>query len=364
MGIYSSVDKTSPLHLGFGFMIPRPGNLAMVSQSGTMGTIFCSALENIRYFVSSGNEASLILEDYLEYFAQDEQTKAIALFVEGLRGGNRFKDICNETTKKKPIVFLKAGITKEGARAANSHTGSIAGSFDIYKSLFKQTGVIYTDQIEEFLYLAKATQYLLPLPYNDPLRVGIISGGGGFAVHMTDLCERQGFNVVDLRKDPKGSKLIEEISELLPFYWSHNNPIDLVATADFSLEQKITEMMLDSECFDMIFTMTSASFRERVKSMKPVNKYGQRLLKIMVPIVSKQLEGTIEKEIGLCKKYPNKRIIYISFNSSLTNPVFEQYDENEVLVVGNPSIATNVVKKLLDYQKFITSKFESQEKLT
>jgi hypothetical protein len=194
--------------------------------------------------------------------------------------------------------------------------------------------------------------------------VGIISGGGGFAVHMTDLCEREEFNVVDLRKDPKGSKLIEDISELLPFYWSHNNPIDLVATADFSLEQKITEMMLDSECFDMIFTMTSASFRERVKSMKPVNKYGQRLLKIMVPIVSKQLEGTIEKEIGLCKKYPNKRIIYISFNSSLTNPVFEQYDENEVLVVGNPSIATNVVKKLLDYQKFITSKFESQEKLT
>ena len=126
MGFYSSEDKSSPIHLGFGFMIPRPGNLAIVSQSGTMGTILCNSSQNIRHFVSSGNEASLILEDYLEYFAQDDETKVIALFAEGLRGGSRFKEICSEITRKKPVIFLKAGQTETGARAANSHTGSIA----------------------------------------------------------------------------------------------------------------------------------------------------------------------------------------------------------------------------------------------
>ena len=145
MGFYSSEDKPSPLHLGFGFMLPRPGNLSIVSQSGTMGTVLCNAFQNIRYFVSSGNEASLILEDYLEYYARDRETKTIALFAEGLRAGSRFKEIYAETTKNKPIIFLKAGTTKSGARAANSHTGSIAGSLDIYKSLFKQTGVISAD---------------------------------------------------------------------------------------------------------------------------------------------------------------------------------------------------------------------------
>ena len=98
MGFYSSEDKTSPIHLGFGFMIPRPGNLSIVSQSGTMGTVLCNAFQNIRYFVSSGNEASLTLEDYLEYYTRDDKTKVIALFAEGLRAGSRFKEICTETT--------------------------------------------------------------------------------------------------------------------------------------------------------------------------------------------------------------------------------------------------------------------------
>jgi len=107
------------------------------------------------------------------------------LFAEGLRAGKRFKEICYETTKKKPIIFLKAGTTKTGARAANSHTGSIAGSLDIYKSLFKQTGVILADQIEEFIYLVKGAQYLLPLPTNGRLRAGIVSGGGGWVCRLS-----------------------------------------------------------------------------------------------------------------------------------------------------------------------------------
>ena len=353
MGMYSSEDKASPLHLGFGFMIPRPGNISIISQSGTMGTIICTAIENIRYFVSSGNEASLTLEDYLEYYAQDKETEVIALFAEGLRSGRRFKEICLETTKKKPIVFLKAGITKQGARAANSHTGSIAGSLNMYKSVFKQTGIIYAESIEEFIHLIKGAQYLLPLPNNDRLKAGIISGGGGFVVLLTDLCEKEGFNVVDLRKEPNGPKLIDKISQHLPFYWSHNNPVDLVATNDFRLYQDIIELMLNSGIFDIVFTMTSASFHERVKSMKPLNEYGQRLLKMMMPVVDERLKGTIEGEINLCKKFPDKRIIYISISSSINNPVFEEYEKNKIMVVGNPEIATIIMKKLHDYQKFV-----------
>jgi len=361
MGFYTSEDKNSPLHLGFGFMMPKPGNLSIVSQSGTMGTILCSSLERIRYFVSSGNEASLTLEDYLEYYARDDETKVIALFAEGLRAGPRFKEICLETTKIKPIVFLKAGLTKTGARAANSHTGSIAGSLDIYKSVFKQTGVIYTDSVMEFIYLTKGAQYLLPLPNIERLRAGIISGGGGFVVHLSDLCERQGINVVDLRTEPNGPQLIEDISKLLPFYWSHNNPIDLVATNDFTLYQKIMDLMLSSECFDVILTMTSASLLERIKTMKPLNDYGIKLKEMMIPVLSKRMEDTVENEINLSLKYPNKRIIYISLGVSPNDPLFEQYDENKILVAGGDlSLAPIVLRKLHEYQKFINSRATSK----
>ncbi|MHA2126747.1 MAG: CoA-binding protein [Promethearchaeota archaeon] len=354
MGFYSSEDPSSPIHLGFGFMIPRPGNLAIVSQSGTMGTMICNSSQNIRHFISSGNEASLILEDYLEYFAQDDGTKTIALFAEGLRGGSRFKEICTELSKKKPVVFLKAGLTATGARAANSHTGSIAGSLDLYKSLFKQTGVIYAENIEEFLYLIKGAQNLLPLPSNNRLRAGIISGGGGFVVHLTDLCEKHGINVVDLTTEPNGPKLIEEISKHLPFYWSHNNPVDMVATRIPNAYDNVMKLMLESDCFDVVITMTSTAFIQRTNMLKPINEYGKKMKEMMSMRRSERLEEVVQHEIDLAHAYPDKKLIYISFSSSLGSDIYEKYDEGKVMVFGgNPENAPIVMKKLHDYQKYL-----------
>ncbi|MFX1312814.1 MAG: CoA-binding protein [Promethearchaeota archaeon] len=356
MGFYSSEDKTSPLHLGFGFMLPKPGNLSIISQSGTMGTILCNAFQNIRYFVSSGNEASLTLEDYLEYYSKDRETKTIALFAEGLRAGKRFREICTETTKTKPIIFLKAGTTKSGARAANSHTGSIAGSLDLYRSLFKQTGVISADQIDQFIYLVKGAQYLLPLPTNGRLRAGIISGGGGFIVHLADLCEKHGINVVDLRTEPNGPKLIDNISKHLPFYWSHNNPVDMVASRNVD-GFEIIKLMINSDCFDIILTMASAAFFDRMKQLKPMNEFGEQLAKVMAQRASKMFEDGYKKEIELHQKYPNKKIIYIAIPPDMGGSSFEKYDENNIMVVrGNPENAAIVLKKLYDYQKFVNSK--------
>ncbi|MFX0028797.1 MAG: CoA-binding protein [Candidatus Hermodarchaeota archaeon] len=354
MGFYSSEDNNSPIHLGFGFMLPKPGNVSIVSQSGTMGTILCGALQGIRYFVSSGNEASLTLEDYLQYYAQDKGTKTIALFAEGLRAGKRFKELCTETTKKKPIIIFKAGITKTGARAANSHTGSIAGSVDIYKSVCKQTGVIYTEQVTDFIYLVKGAQYLLPLPNSDPLRVGIISGGGGMGVHLTDLCEKHGINVVDLNLEPNGPKLIKDISEHLPFYWSQNNPIDMVATNNPFAFNKVMDLMVNSDCFDVIFTMTGATFLERVNLLKPDNEAGKKLKELMVSRQRGGFDQIAEEEIKICKEHPDKKILYISLTPSLGNPTFDKYDENQIMVFGgNLEIAAVVLKKLHEYQKFI-----------
>ncbi|MFX1323890.1 MAG: CoA-binding protein [Promethearchaeota archaeon] len=355
MGFYSSEDKASPLHLGFGFMMPKPGDLSIVSQSGTMGTFICNASPRIRYFVSSGNEASLILEDYLEYYARDEGTKTIALFAEGLRAGSRFKEICSDITKNKPILFLKAGQTETGARAANSHTGSIAGSLDIYKSVFKQTGVIYADNIEEFLYLINGAQSLLPLPNRDRLRAGIISGGGGFVVHLTDLCEKHGIDVVNLNLEPGGPELIEQISEYLPFYWSHNNPVDMVATRNPNAYQNVMKLMLESECFDVILTMTSATFIERMDMIEPINEYGKKMKEMMSMRRGERIEEIIQREIEVAHAYPEKKLIYISFSSSLGNPAYRKFGENKVMVFGgNPENAPIVLKKLHEYQKFVS----------
>ncbi|TFF85822.1 MAG: hypothetical protein EU551_03200 [Promethearchaeota archaeon] len=354
MGFYTSEDKTSPLHLGFGIMTPRPGNVAIISQSGTIGTLLCSTVKHIKYFVSSGNEASLVLEDYLEYFARNEEVDVISLFVEGLRDGERFKRLTSEITKTKPIVFLKAGFTQSGTRAASSHTGSISGSRNIYRSLCKQKNIIYTENITEFIYLVKSALYLLPLSDHNPLRVGIISGGGGFAVHLTDLCEKYGLNVVNLQNQPDGQKLIDEISEHLPYFWSKNNPFDLVATRDFTLFPKLVKIIFKYDFFDLILTQTSATFKLFLNTFDPMDELGQRMKKLMASSMDGIVRDIKKQEINISLKYPDKKIVYISPIADLNDPTFEDYDKNEIMVFGgNPEMSIRVIRKLHEYQRNI-----------
>ncbi len=354
LGLYSSENQTSPIHLGMGFMLPHPGNTAIISQSGTIGTLLCNMLKRIRHFVSSGNEASLTLEDYLAYFAQDELVEVIALFVEGLRNVPQFKEICSELAPKKPIVFLKAGRTGSGARAAYSHTASIGGSTSIYSSYFKQAGIIEAVTLNEFLDLVRGAGYLLPLPSNDPLRVGIMFGGGGLGVHLTDLCTEEGLDVVNLRTHPKGPALIEELSEHLPFFWSKNNPMDLVATRRFDLVPTLIDIILKHDIFDLLIIQTAALFRQILSSFEPRNDFGKRMLELMEIAMADVGKRMSKAELAIHAKHPNKRIVYLTLGSSLSDPLFDEYDKRKIMVfAGNPGIATVVLRKLHEYQLFV-----------
>ncbi|NVM30933.1 MAG: CoA-binding protein [Candidatus Helarchaeota archaeon] len=354
LGIYSSENEASPLHLGMGFMTPRPGTVAIISQSGTMGALLSNMMMSIRYFVSSGNEACLLLEDYLEYFARDQKTDVIALFIEGLRAASRFKQICSELTVKKPLVVLKGGRTKSGSRATFSHTASMAGSKDIYNSFFKQAGIIQADNLNQFMYLVKAASFLLPLPQHEPLRIGIMSGGGGYGIILADLCEEQGLEVVNLRTHPDGPELIEKLSVHLPFYWSRNNPIDLVASRDFDIIPKLVGIIMQYDIFDVIFIQTHAFFRQMLNSFQPINEFGKKMKALMIGVmkgIGKQVSKT---EINLCTRYPDKKIVYMSPVTTFIDPLFTKYEKHKILIFpGNPEISAAVLRKLHDYQKYV-----------
>ena len=107
-------------------------------------------------FVSSGNEIMIRTEDYIEYLGNDPDTEVILCYVEGIRDGQRFLKIAKEITPKKPIIIYKAGNTEAGTKAVKSHTGSIAGSWEVTKSVFKQTGIIEASTSLQLLHLADA----------------------------------------------------------------------------------------------------------------------------------------------------------------------------------------------------------------
>jgi acetyltransferase len=200
------------------------GPMALVSQSGMLGASIMQTAANrgigLSKLVSTGNEADLHLEDYLEYLAGDKDTRIIAAYVEGLREGNRFLQLARKITPEKPIVVMKSGATSQSAIAARSHTGALAGSDEIYTAAFKQTGVIRAEDEAELcdIVLALLNQ---PLPRGD--RVAVLTMGGGFGVITAEACEKEGLKLASLEPHT-----MERLNEILPPRWSHSNPIDLV----------------------------------------------------------------------------------------------------------------------------------------
>ena len=176
MGIWTSAVG---LNLCF-FKMVQPGPIAFISQSGTMGDYLFDMSQAKKYgfakFVSSGNQASLNVSDYLEYMADDDDTKVVVLYLEGVKDGRRFIAAAKKTTKKKPVLVYKIGQTEEGARAASTHTASLTGSSELFDAACKQAGVIMCDNMLEMFDFAEALGHQ-PLPSGN--RIGVASGGGG-----------------------------------------------------------------------------------------------------------------------------------------------------------------------------------------
>jgi len=177
------------------------GPVGVISQSGTFAQLFATdgKIKNISFskVISYGNAIDLDCPDLLEYLSDDPETKVIALYIEGTRNGKRLKSALNKATRKKPVVALKGGITKQGSRAAFSHTASLAGSPEIWSSLFKQTGVV---QVENFDELADTILAFTCSPLPQGKGISIITNSGGFSVTETDSCIKAGLEVPQLGK--------------------------------------------------------------------------------------------------------------------------------------------------------------------
>ena len=212
---------------GLGFFPTMPatqGTLAFVSQSGSMGA-FVTLMATLKGMslskvISIGNESDLSSSDFIDYLADDDKTRIITGYLEGTRDGRTLLQTLKKASLKKPVIIWKSGATAAGARAVASHTGSLAGSDAVWDSVFRQTGVIRAQSVEEMIDIATAFHYM---PETTGRRMTIISGPGGPAVAAADALERGGLQLAELTK-----KSIEELSTFVPLAGaSLRNPVDL-----------------------------------------------------------------------------------------------------------------------------------------
>ncbi len=256
-----NTDKISSVNATFGTMMPKEGNISFISQSGALcvAVLDYAREANIGFskFISMGNKAGVNENDLLLYLKNDSKTDVILMYLEDLEDGREFiniaRDITSHPTNPKPVIALKAGRTLLGARAASSHTGSLAGSDSVYDAIFHQCGVIRGETLEEVFDYVKvfSTQ---PLPRDN--KVAIITNSGGPGILATDSCIRFGLDIASFSSPTK-----KALKALLPPTASINNPVDLIAEAQEEQYQGALERILaDKNVHSAIIILTPTAF--------------------------------------------------------------------------------------------------------
>jgi acyl-CoA synthetase (NDP forming) len=325
--------------------MPR-GPVAVLSQSGNMCLKIVRSLAEggvaFSKYVSTGNETDLRMEDYLEYLAEDDNTKVIAAYIEGLRDGRRFLQIARKITARKPLIVVKVGGTKESAKAVKSHTGALAGEDAVYTAAFKQTGVIRVDDDDE---LGDIVLALLngPLPRSN--RVGILSIGGGPGALTAEACEREGLAIGTLEEST-----LQKLDKYLPPRWSRRNPVDMAgpSAAEFATIADLLLALLEDANIDAVL-MLAPIVMDKV------------LLANRMGLNAEQIKAYREKEQSNLRSISEKaekygKPVFLMWQSRgfSTDPELSSLFRNErIIVQSNARRAARVLKNLTWYRQYL-----------
>ncbi len=236
-----------------------PGSIGVVCQSGSIGGALLSRATQrgigFSHLISCGNEMDLELSDYLDFLIDDPHTRAVAIYLEGVRDGEKFKRVLEKALQReKPIVALKVGQAREGERAALSHTGAMVGEEGVYEALFRKWGVTRVDDLEALFEVARM---FCVSARTDGERIGIVTTTGGAGALMADKCGALGLEVAEV-----DDALRTRMQKKHPAFGRMENPLD-TTIADIHLFSDFLESFLESGCFDAVIPIvgSSAQFR-------------------------------------------------------------------------------------------------------
>ncbi|MDF1699674.1 MAG: GNAT family N-acetyltransferase, partial [Planctomycetota bacterium] len=247
MGLINA-DPEVRLAATFAPVFPPAGNVAMSSQSGALGLAILATAEEIGIglstFVSVGNKADVSANDLLHYWEGDEHTDVVLLYVESFGNPRRFARIARRMGRSKPIVAVKSGRTGAGKRAAGSHTAALAESDVAVDALFRQTGVLRAETLEEMFDLALVLGSQ-PLPRGN--KVAILTNAGGPGILAADALEARGMEIAELSDGVRA-----KLASFLPEEASTTNPVDMIAGAGASEYAQAAEVLLKAEEVDAL----------------------------------------------------------------------------------------------------------------
>ena len=227
---------------------PKTGSISFITQSGAVGSVVIDWMARKGYriskFVSYGNAVDIDEADLIEYLVKDRKTKVICAYFEGVMEGRKFFEITKKIAGKKPIIILKGGVTAAGTKAVSSHTGSLAGSSEVYSAAFRQAGIIQANDMEELFDFART---LSSQPNPEGNRIQIITDGGGFGVLLADHVINNGLKLAKMTKET-----VDSLRKKMPHYVILKNPVDLTGDADVERYQHTINAAIKDTNVDMV----------------------------------------------------------------------------------------------------------------
>jgi acetyltransferase len=307
----------------------RSGPVGFVTQSGALGfSIFNLAQEagvGFSYVVSTGNEVDLDCTDYMSFMLDDDNTRMVFAYIEGIRNGQKFIELADKAlARKKPLAVLKVGRSEVGSRAASSHTAALTGADEVFDAFFRQKGIIRVEDIEEFVGMAKLVSATSVFPRGKGLGVVSISGGGG--VLCADTAEACGLDMVELKKET--SDIIEEN---IPPFGSPYNPVDITAQAINTAEgfSNVIEAMLADPGVDALVVVITMI----------VGEPGMRMARDLA-----RISAETDKPI----------VVAWTAGAKLMQEQFALLNDAGVPLYQSPVRAVEALAKLMDYGTVLT----------
>jgi len=269
----------------------KKGNIGLIAQAGVYAAGLLwgfSRTQDFGIIATVGNKLDINETDILQYLGMDENISVIAMYLEDIKAGRRFIDVAREITRHKPVIVLKGGRTDIGRKTAASHTASIAGNYEIYNAVFKQSGIIQADSYRDMFNLTKAFSKQ-PLPKGPG--VLIITYTGAMGVTSTDTCYEKGLRLAEL-----SDASIKRLREIMPPYVTAKNPVDL--TFDQTPEQAadvINTCVKDADVSSVIIVLQAEMTDKYTGYLSKLQMNGKPLM-VSIPARSFAIEPAIRME--------------------------------------------------------------------
>ncbi|TKJ39926.1 hypothetical protein CEE37_09315 [candidate division LCP-89 bacterium B3_LCP] len=322
MGVYNNTDDLNGTYF---WELPRvKGSVSFISQSGAFGGVMFNEIRaremGVSKFFSIGNQVDISHADLLEALVDDEDTGVVGLFIEAVKDGDRFLRALAQITKDRPVVAFKGGRSDAGMRAASSHTGSLAGSYDVYKTALQEAGAIIVEESEEFFDALMALSSQRP-PKNN--RVAIMTISGGPSVVAGDLCEETGIDVPALPKTVQ-----KQVLNLTPPFAAPSNPVDMTPQMNPANYEACVDLVVGRSNLDGVIAINVGLDRPEFANafIKATQKYNK-------PITSFTIDTPeltrLFKEAGV-PIYPTpERAVkaYRALTTFAARPSYRKYDK-------------------------------------